>query len=277
MEDKRFKVYNLTEYPPPDDFFKEADDKIPATLKTFTDALVLNKKRGDLAKWRYIAHALISAVRPNSFVSSVLVGLSAFLYKKFGSKKLIDILFSLGFSASYLEAVRFETSAIMRAPLAVNGKPLSQMVYDNADFNVQTIDGRNTFHVMGGIVCITPKSCVVPGQSFPRLQNIPSAPQVAAIRVADLSTMFPNVSIVAPSTIDILWLYSMYEDIPGIRGWNSFMENVTRDLPYKITFVACQPFINAPASDYVTIYSALLSGVQKTKSFFFSFHFLFFY
>ncbi|ELT96415.1 hypothetical protein CAPTEDRAFT_203052 [Capitella teleta] len=33
-----------------------------------------------------------------------------------------------------------------------------QFVFDNADFNVATISGHNTFHSMGGIGCVTPDS-----------------------------------------------------------------------------------------------------------------------
>ncbi|ELU15381.1 hypothetical protein CAPTEDRAFT_199459 [Capitella teleta] len=33
-----------------------------------------------------------------------------------------------------------------------------QFVFDNADFNVATISGHNTFHSMGGISCVTPDS-----------------------------------------------------------------------------------------------------------------------
>jgi len=32
----------------------------------------------------------------------------------------------------------------------------TQFVFDNADFNVATLTGHNTFHSMGGIACVTP-------------------------------------------------------------------------------------------------------------------------
>ncbi len=33
-------------------------------------------------------------------------------------------------------------------------------MYDNADFNVATVTGHNTFHSMGGIACVTPQGTV---------------------------------------------------------------------------------------------------------------------
>ena len=33
-------------------------------------------------------------------------------------------------------------------------------MYDNADFNVGTVTGHNTFHSKGGIVCVTPPGIV---------------------------------------------------------------------------------------------------------------------
>lgn len=43
-----------------------------------------------------------------------------------------------------------------------------QFVFDNADVNVNTLDGENTFHEMGGIMCITPHNAVLPDQNIPR-------------------------------------------------------------------------------------------------------------
>ena len=34
----------------------------------------------------------------------------------------------------------------------------TQFVFDNADFNVATLTGHNTFHSMSGIACATPSS-----------------------------------------------------------------------------------------------------------------------
>lgn len=46
-----------------------------------------------------------------------------------------------------------------------------QFVFDNADFNVATIDGLITFHLMGGIKCITPHWLVAKDVLIPRHQK----------------------------------------------------------------------------------------------------------
>jgi len=289
VEDIRSQVYETEKYPPPDKFLEGNEELIPETLRTFMETVVLNNKRGDHDVWKKkstaMAHCLVATVRPKSFVSPVLVGLAVFLYKKYGSRKLIDVVSSLGFCSSYLEAVRLEASAINGDLLKVNQPCFSQQVYDNADFNVHTIDGYNTFHVMGGISCITPKDAVAPNQFIPRLKTIPShevsgsygalqlnhfertKPQgLAEIKIKDLKDMYTPTETVIPSVSDLLWLYEKSRDIPGLSGWNGFMEDVTRDNPYEVTFVRYQPFINAPPNDYDTIFTALLTGVEESKS-----------
>lgn len=78
VEDIRGKIYNNSQYPPPDRFLEGVADLIPETLKLFTDTIVLDKNRGDTVKWKKksvaIAHSLISVVRPSSFVSPLQVG-----------------------------------------------------------------------------------------------------------------------------------------------------------------------------------------------------------
>lgn len=79
-----------------------------------------------------IAHSILSVVRPRSFVSPVFLRLSATLHRKFGKKNIIEIFHSYGFGA------------------------FVQYVHENADFDTNTIDGKNTFHNLGRIEIITP-------------------------------------------------------------------------------------------------------------------------
>ncbi|KAG5896552.1 hypothetical protein JTB14_030755 [Gonioctena quinquepunctata] len=115
-----------------------------ARSKVFeTNAVVLAKKKGDINKWRKesiaIVDCLFTTVRPNSYVSPLQMSVAEFLYRKYGSRRLLDVICSLGYCTSYQEAVRFETSSVMQPLLAVWGQALSQLVYDNVDFNVRTI------------------------------------------------------------------------------------------------------------------------------------------
>ncbi len=46
-------------------------------------------------------------------------------------------------------------------------------MFDNADFSVNTIDGHNTFHSMGGIACVTPAGTVDTNELVPWVVTIP--------------------------------------------------------------------------------------------------------
>ncbi|XP_031335335.1 uncharacterized protein LOC116165167 isoform X2 [Photinus pyralis] len=288
VEDARSQVYNLTQYPSSDTFIDNLNDLIPESLLAFTDAVVMSKKKGNFEKWKKqslaIADCLLTAIRPKSYISPLQVGVATFLYKKYGSRRLIDVLSSLGFCSSYTEAVRFEMSSMLEPHLTLRKQALSQFVYDNADFNIGTIDGHNTFHSMGGIICVTPKSAVVSSPHIDRLKDLPSAetigclgtlpvkvfektgPGLAAIQINPLTLNFSHKSLVSPSASHLLWLYGKHMNRLGIGGWNGFMEDLTRNKPHDITYINCQPFINSPPSDYNTIYTALLSSVEKSKS-----------
>jgi len=90
VENVRSRVYDTTRYPPADEFMDGLEDLFPQSLKTFTDAIVMTKKRGDLDKWRKkslaLADCLLTAVRPRSYLSPLQVGIASFLYRKYGSR-----------------------------------------------------------------------------------------------------------------------------------------------------------------------------------------------
>lgn len=118
VEDVRSRVYDTNMYPPTDKLMNNADDHVPETLRVFLSKMILKSKKGDIKIWERkctsIAHSIISAIRPRSFVSPVLLGIGAFSFKKFASKNLIDVLSSVGFSASYSEITLYEAACIRR-------------------------------------------------------------------------------------------------------------------------------------------------------------------
>lgn len=116
----------------------------------------------------------MSSIRECSFSSKLLLGLSIFMHRKYGSKGILDILSSLGFYASYTETVNYE------AAIACNPQPhisssdteiFVQYVGDNADINMHTIDGRDTLHVMGMIKIVTPKEELISNGRTKKVQT----------------------------------------------------------------------------------------------------------
>lgn len=290
LEDIRSRVFNTVEYPPSDNFLGNARTEVPETLLLLLNVLILTNKRGSLDSWKNkclaLAHAIIIAVRPKSFLSSIMIAVSVFVYKKFGSKHLLHLLSSMGFSSSYEEANRLEGSYVLQAEsvkIVESAEPFSQFIFDNADFNVNTLDGHDTFHAMGGIMAVTPRQAVATESKIARLK-VSSAAEVIAdagivevisyhrppnaglktIKIADID--ISNSQRVVPSPEDIAWLYGKNSaDSSSVPGWNGFMELGTTGEKYECSKIVFLPFINAPPSDYNTVYTSIASAVEQCK------------
>lgn len=87
----------------------------------------------------------------------------------YGSEHLIELLSALGVCSSYYESDRYLRSLISAGPPVIQCDAFTQFVFDNADVNVRTLDGFNTFHAMGGIACITPSANISVTTEVPRL------------------------------------------------------------------------------------------------------------
>ncbi|GBL98675.1 hypothetical protein AVEN_19720-1 [Araneus ventricosus] len=118
LGDIRSQIYNTSEYTPPDNFLVNVESVIPDSLLVFFQTIVLKNKRSSVDKWRQkcisLEHALISAVRPSSFISYQLNAVTVCVYKEFGSKQLVELLSALGFASSYSETSILELSTIVR-------------------------------------------------------------------------------------------------------------------------------------------------------------------
>ncbi|GFY64223.1 uncharacterized protein TNIN_86681 [Trichonephila inaurata madagascariensis] len=102
----------------------------------------------------------MAAFQERSFSSQLLLSLSVFLHRRYRFKRLIDVLYSLGFAALYCKTVQYEIStAYPPQPRILSSESGALVLYvgDNADINVHTLDGNNTLHVMGIIKIVTPK------------------------------------------------------------------------------------------------------------------------
>ena len=98
-----------------------------------------------------------------------------YIHRHLESRHLIDILSSVGVCASYTEARWYEASAMLGPQQGVSEESFEQFVFDNADFNIRTIDGYDTFHPMGRVMCVTPASGVKLQSEIDRLRKCPPA------------------------------------------------------------------------------------------------------
>lgn len=121
---------------------------VPEFLRLLIDGILKSKEtdRSIQRKSIIIQAAVIAVVRRRSFVSPVQIGLSVRLHRKYGSRGLIDISSSLGFCAPYREVLNYETSITVNSSTEVGSQSYIQFVYDNADYNVATLDSHKTFH-----------------------------------------------------------------------------------------------------------------------------------
>ena len=93
----RSTVYDLTKYPKFSDMGN--DTLTPKSLKRLLDGIVKTKAKVKSQTVEHkkiaIAHSVISATRPRSFVLPILLGISCYLNTRLESCECIDILSSL--------------------------------------------------------------------------------------------------------------------------------------------------------------------------------------
>ena len=229
-----------------------------------------------------IQQAIVAATRPRSFLSPLLIAIGVYLHRKYGSEDLIDLLHAFGFCCSYEEARRYQWSALFGpSPFPPDKEAFIQFAFDNADHNVITLDGHNTFHSMGGIRCVTPRPETDSSVAIKRIQKdpgsivagmygkvpyhpytLPPNTGLVTIKVKDMSV--PAFKIASHLTsivcLDHVWLASSAIELSPVPGWAGFNQLVTdsQDTPFSdVSDVVTLPFINLNPSDLSTIYTAI--------------------
>ena len=146
------------------------------------------------------------------------------------------------------------------------------------------MNGRNNFHAMGGVICATPASEISSNTKIERLRRIPSATNIGTfgfvplknfrrciyaglknIKIEDINETnpIPNNQV---EDSDLLWFYGNYIRRENISGWSSFMEQCTQVKPFHVSKIIPVPFVNAPPSNYDTIFTVLIEANAKCKS-----------
>ncbi|GFU97887.1 mariner Mos1 transposase [Trichonephila clavipes] len=110
--------------------------------------------------------------------------------------------FLAGFCASFKDATLYEASATFATPPEIKPGSFAQFVHDNADFNINTIDGKCTFHYMRSIEIITPDDSIQPRRPIKRLKTLPPESEFAKkgniplqMYPASVGTGFSNIII----------------------------------------------------------------------------------
>lgn len=285
----RSTICRMDEYPASDKIFDKIEENIPPLLIRFLQNVIYkDKKKNDSNNIWYsrkifsIAHAIMSAARPKSFLSPLQLAIGSTFYRKFGSKKIIKICYQLGFSCSYSEVKLYEICAADQMERRLIN-PFIQIVSDNSDFNVCTLDGKGTFHNLGTIEIITPGDCLQERTPIKRLlsSKIPKESELVEKNKIDLLLYtekagkglslikFENIENVPSFQVTItvklnnLWMFFKYINDNNFLGWNGFMSMICSCREnYEVSKINFLPFINASPSDYNTLYTALVTASQ---------------
>ena len=105
----------------------------------------------------------MQATRPRILIAPLQLGLGIHMHSHFASRFLIDTLHAHRFCSSYSEVQKYERCATLNQGLDIPGffpGQFVQYVADNVDHDIRTLDGSGTFHGMGIIAVVTPKSKV---------------------------------------------------------------------------------------------------------------------
>lgn len=133
--------------------------------------------------------------------------------------------------------------------LSIDENGFFQFVFDNADINVCTLDGQNTFHALGGIKCITPLNSVsvncpiirqfdvqldkerisIPIQEY--TQPITSA--LSKISVKEITVSANDLNYIRRGLkFDLLW-FAGFTHLDKTPSWNGFMKQITHESGYS--------------------------------------------
>ena len=87
----------------------------------------------------------MSMMRPQSFVSPLLLGIGIYIHRKYGSQELIVLPSSLRFCCTYDKVMKFEASVMKYGvpTTELAGDGFQQCSFDNADHNICTPDERS--------------------------------------------------------------------------------------------------------------------------------------
>lgn len=117
----------------------------------------------------------MSAMFPRLLLSPLHIDVGVAMHRKIGSREMVVMCHAMGFSVSYNVVRTYEISAALQGDIELKEDAFIQFVSDNADWNVETLDGKGTFHSLGGCEIITPSSYVLPKKPFPRLKSVSEA------------------------------------------------------------------------------------------------------
>ncbi|KAK7096605.1 hypothetical protein V1264_005881 [Littorina saxatilis] len=214
----------------------------------------------------------MQAAHPRILIAPLQIGLGVQMHHCFGSKFLIDTVYSLGFSSSYREVKTYEMSAAATQEIIVpaTDEHFMQYMADNVDHNTGTIDGLNTFHGMGMMIAsITPfikNRSSIARKTEVRLEEVMKKARVKISFYDEVCEALASITYEKLSTVlvedptkevEVLWK-SAWLLRPQRPFWSGVMQAVHNgDFPGQSSIVFL-PMFDLKPSDKTCVYSTLL-------------------
>ena len=284
LDELRDKKYDRNIYPSSIEVASlEANiENLPSALETFLSSIIKGK-----LKVASIGQAIIQSVQPRTYISPILLALSASLDSNFGSKWLINVLHKLGFALGYDEVIVHKQSVVKKQDLdsfAMFPFPghFTQWVADNIDHNIVTLNGEGTFHGMGIISVSTPgidsalnnEIQQEPLKRLTRVSNaelldnhgipIISAPKMRyvldSLRLRNVEDITRSITSASADNIDLAW-YSigLNSKLRQLRpNWSGFMQSAIQGSFGGAAQSVVLPLIDLKSTDESCIYSTLI-------------------
>jgi len=266
---------------------------LPPLLQTFLSYVTSNPlKRSALGQ------CLIQAARPRTMLAPLLLGLAVQLDHVYGSSSLITELSRFGFCLSYDEVTRYKQCVVMsQVPGCPGTSPypaaMTQWVGDNIDHNLQTLDGKGTFHGMGLISVSVPLkgnytsspirppnvrrlksklpvSQLITNRGIPIVHyNKPGRCGLVDISMKEINQLTQLASVPLPpiSHLDMVWHLKWFfrSDESPRPNWSGYMQATCTGEHKAAGAVNMLPMVDLKPTDASCIYSTLLFVVQQAK------------
>ena len=101
----------------------------------------------------------MQCVWPLSLMMPFSLFLGVHLHSQYGSRYLVEKLSQFGFCKGYHEILRYERNATLTPEtreLSINENQTAKFATDNVNDDPANLDGRDTIHIMGMIVALSP-------------------------------------------------------------------------------------------------------------------------
>ena len=203
-----------------------------------------------------------------------------------GSTKLLNILHGLGHSASSSTVCKHDsalaevnnTSSNVIIPRSINVGRFTTIVWDNNDFNEETLTGAGTTHVTNGIViqrgepamsskvAVSKKLRTVKVVDHDIQPYIGTKKGVPSLR-QDIDTNNNQVLQIPGRNLDFAYIVCRLcsFDIGKILpGWTGFNTQLTGNIP-DTSLIGYLPVINSPATDLATVNEMLKRSVSISQ------------